>query len=208
MPITPFHFGLGFAVKAALSKRFSLLLFIALQVVIDCESLYNLVRQRYPVHRFLHTFLGAALLAVGASILFAPAVSRVLPKYAVSKSRLLLWLLANALFATWSHVVLDGIMHADAQPFWPISDRNPLLSLVGLSTLHIGLIALGMLGLLGRSIRGHWESARGEPRSSALDLDRGPVLFHEPEAQAKDFPFKEYPSLALQACEYISIQPR
>ena len=149
MPITPFHFGLGFAAKAVLSKRFSLLLLITLQVVIDCESLYNLVQQRYPVHRFLHTFLGAALLAFGSSLLLVPVISRFRPKDAVSKSRLFLWLLANALFATWSHVVLDGIMHADAQPFWPISDQNPLLLMVSLRTLHGGLMALGMLGLMG-----------------------------------------------------------
>ena len=149
MPITPFHFGLGFAAKAAFSRRFSLFLFLSLQVVIDLESLYNLIRQRYPVHRFLHTFVGAGLLAVGSSVLLFPMISRFRQKNGHSKSRLFLWLLANALFATWSHVMLDGIMHRDAKPFWPFTDRNPLLSLVGLGVLHFGLIALGLLGLLG-----------------------------------------------------------
>src|SRR4051794_24235661 len=69
MPFTPFHFGLGIAAKAALSLTFSLALFIALQVVIDLESLYNLAYGRFPVHRLLHTFLGATLLAILASVL-------------------------------------------------------------------------------------------------------------------------------------------
>lgn len=43
MPFTPFHFGVGVAAKAALARRFSLIVFVALQIVIDFESLYNLV---------------------------------------------------------------------------------------------------------------------------------------------------------------------
>ena len=38
---------------------FSWSAFVAAQVLIDCETLYYLVRQEYPVHRFFHSVLGA-----------------------------------------------------------------------------------------------------------------------------------------------------
>ncbi|MDB5350584.1 MAG: hypothetical protein JWN86_1831 [Planctomycetota bacterium] len=150
MPFTPFHFGVGLAMKSVLLRRFHLGFFIALQVVIDLESLYNLVQHRYPVHRFLHTFVGATLLAVASSALVLPMViwwRGTQENAAVSSpGRIFASLLATALFATWSHVVLDGIMHKDAQPFWPISAANPMLRLIGVGPLHLACVALGLLG--------------------------------------------------------------
>lgn len=149
MPFTPFHFGLGLATKAVFPRRFSLAVFVALQVVIDLESLYNLVKHRYPVHRFLHTFVGATILAFAAALVLLPVVVSWTSKKQRSRLRLFAGLLTTALFATWSHVVLDGIMHADARPFWPFTESNPLLSLVRLGVLHMGLVVLGILGLIG-----------------------------------------------------------
>lgn len=151
MPFTPFHFGIGIAAKAALARQFSLVLFVALQVVIDLESLYNLAYGRYPVHRFLHTFVGATLLALLASALLFAVVRRWRsgpggrPRPA---GRFFAFLLATSLFATWSHIVLDGIMHRDARPLWPMTDRNPLLSLIGVGGLHLACLVLGFFGLV------------------------------------------------------------
>lgn len=145
MPITPFHFGLGLAVKSVALRHFSLVLFIAIQVVIDLESLYNLIRERYPVHRFLHTFVGATLLAILAAL---PAFSKWASKLGATGLRRFSLLLATTLFATWSHVVLDGVMHRDIRPFWPFTDRNPLLGAIDLGVLHLGLVALGLFGLI------------------------------------------------------------
>lgn len=150
MPFTPFHFGVGMAAKAALPRRFSLVFFVALQVIIDLESLYNLIKDRYPVHRFLHTFVGATLLAVVSSGLVFGGVLWWRASYARARPApgLMASLLTTALFATWSHVVLDGIMHRDTRPFWPISDENPLLSLVGVGVLHLACLVLGFFGLI------------------------------------------------------------
>jgi hypothetical protein len=38
------------------------------QVVIDCETLYNMVNHRYPLHRDLHTFVGATLAGIGTAV--------------------------------------------------------------------------------------------------------------------------------------------
>ena len=148
MPFTPFHFGLGLAAKAVAPRCFSLVLFVSLQVVIDLESLYNLVRDRDPVHRFLHTFIGATLLAVVSALIGLPVATRLRPPLGRTPARRFSLLLAMALFATWSHVVLDGIMHRDIRPFRPFTDRNPLRGVIGLGALHGGLILLGLIGLI------------------------------------------------------------
>jgi membrane-bound metal-dependent hydrolase YbcI (DUF457 family) len=156
MPFTPFHFGVGLAAKAAVPRHFHLGFFIALQIIIDVESLYNLAYHRYPVHRFLHTFLGATLLALLSSALALPLVlrwgtkARGCPR---SAGLLFASLLATALFATWSHVVLDGIMHRDARPLWPMSDLNPLLHLIGVGALHLACSVMGFFGLIALAFR-------------------------------------------------------
>jgi len=61
LPVTPFHFGPGLALKAVAAPVFSWSAFAAAQVLIDCETVYYLLRREYPVHRFLHSFVGAAV---------------------------------------------------------------------------------------------------------------------------------------------------
>jgi membrane-bound metal-dependent hydrolase YbcI (DUF457 family) len=45
-----------------------------------------------------------------------------------------------------SHAFLDGIMHADARPFRPFDDANPLLGILPLPALHLVLVAAGGAG--------------------------------------------------------------
>jgi membrane-bound metal-dependent hydrolase YbcI (DUF457 family) len=153
MPFTPFHFGVGIAAKAVVARRFSLGLFVALQVVIDLESLYNLVYHRYPVHRYLHTFVGATVLAFLCSAFLLGATKVWDARRGRPVRRQHAALLATALFATWSHVLLDSIMHSDIRPFWPMTDFNPLLSLVLDGPLHLACMALGLLGLVALAFR-------------------------------------------------------
>ena len=61
MPFTPFHFGPGLLIKGIAPRHVSVTAFVAANVAIDLESLYNLQRGAWPIHTHLHTFLGAAL---------------------------------------------------------------------------------------------------------------------------------------------------
>jgi membrane-bound metal-dependent hydrolase YbcI (DUF457 family) len=53
----------------------------------------------------------------------------------------------GAALGTYSHLLLDGIMHGDMFPFAPISDANPLLHAISLEALHASCVAAGALGL-------------------------------------------------------------
>ncbi|HYE58322.1 MAG TPA: hypothetical protein VD948_07435, partial [Rhodothermales bacterium] len=70
MPATPFHIGLGLLLKGAAPARLSLAAFVLTNVVIDVESVTNLITGRTPVHATLHTFVVAPVLGlvVGAVV--------------------------------------------------------------------------------------------------------------------------------------------
>jgi membrane-bound metal-dependent hydrolase YbcI (DUF457 family) len=72
--------------------------------------------------------------------------------------------LGTALFATWSHVVLDGMMHRDVQPFWPIVPGNPLLGIVEVGRLHLACLVLGFFGAVFLAFQAAWNhQLRSEP---------------------------------------------
>jgi membrane-bound metal-dependent hydrolase YbcI (DUF457 family) len=156
VPVTPFHFGPGVLFHAAAPRRVSFIAFVAANCITDCESVYNVLRGNFPVHRFLHTFVGALVVAAMTIALF------IFMRWLARKSPLPNWfkwqqltvppVIVGALLGSGSHIVLDGIMHADMRPFAPWSDANPMLHLVSLSVLHwscvIAAVAGGLLWLV------------------------------------------------------------
>lgn len=160
MPFTPFHFGPGLLIKGCVPKHFSWTAFAAAQVVIDCEALYYLGRNEYPIHRSLHTLPGAALAGVLTAVViiggkwairkFAPKLAGAfhsrLPTIRSESSTSAIWI--GGLVGGISHPLLDGLMHQDVRPFWPLTSANPLLGAVGLNTLLDACVIAGMLGLI------------------------------------------------------------
>ena len=59
----------------------------------------------------------------------------------------------GAFIGTYSHVLLDSLMHADMHPFVPFSDRNPLLGAVFLNTLHGFCLLAGIVGATAIAVR-------------------------------------------------------
>jgi hypothetical protein len=158
VPVTPFHFGAGLLLKAAAPRRVSLLAFCLANVLIDCETVYNLVTFRHPLHRHLHTFVGATLVGLAAAPL-AGAYERLRRRWGedyptggapgpahIESGRSAAGLVAGGLAGGVTHPLLDGIMHPDIRPFLPWSDRNPLLGLVTVDTLEIGCLVGGAVG--------------------------------------------------------------
>ena len=54
---------------------------------------------------------------------------------------------AGALLGSFSHIILDAVMHADMRPWWPFRTDNPLLYLMGIDRLHLACALTGLLGL-------------------------------------------------------------
>lgn len=157
MPITPFHFGPGAALHAVAPKQVSFLAFCAANVVIDLESLYNLVTHQYPVHEFLHTYVGATLAIVVTVLLFLGArglASRVwVPNLFKWQELTLVQVVIGAGAGAYSHIVLDSLMHRDIAPLAPFSQSNVLLGAISLSALHWFCVGSAGVALLVLGVR-------------------------------------------------------
>ncbi len=152
MPFTPFHFGPGAALHACAPRSVSFLSFCAANILIDLESLHNLLLRQEPVHAFFHTFVGATV-AILATLGLYTALRAIDGKASLPNlfdwRSLTLWQVAcGAMLGAYSHVLLDSIMHSDAQPFAPFAQGNPLLGVVAVDTLHIACVVLGGAGVL------------------------------------------------------------
>ncbi len=160
MPVTPFHVGPAVIVKAVFRDKFSITVFSFSQIVIDLQPLFALLGADIQLHGMSHTYLGATVAALLSCVIGKPVCTCFLKWWnchlLVAKESLLLvkeaisWKVAlcSAFLGTYSHILLDSIMHADLEPFFPLQIPNNLLGLVAVDTLHILCAAAGLLGLI------------------------------------------------------------
>jgi membrane-bound metal-dependent hydrolase YbcI (DUF457 family) len=150
MPFTPLHMGPGILIKALLQGSFSLMVFGWAQVMMDVQPLFAIVTGEGKLHGFTHTYFGATLIAV-----FSALSGKYLAQwglYLLSDGRRarvdipwpVVWV--SAFIGTYSHVVLDSIMHADMQPLLPFSVSNGLLGWLSIPVLHKFCVYSGLLG--------------------------------------------------------------
>lgn len=57
MPFTPFHFGPGAFAKSVAPRWFSFRAFVLSQIVIDCETAWNIYCGHERLHTFFHSYL-------------------------------------------------------------------------------------------------------------------------------------------------------
>lgn len=150
MPFTPIHMGPGMLVKSALQERFSLMMFGWSQIAIDIQPLAVMLTGQGHLHGFTHTYLGAVLVAVGAAITGKHLAEFGLKLFDLPDHLPISWRVAflSAFIGTFSHVLLDSVMHADLQPFAPWRLDNPFLEYISVSNLHWFCLGAGILGLI------------------------------------------------------------
>jgi len=160
MPFAPFHVGPGAAVKGVMPRHFSFTVFCFVQIVTDFETAYYIIRDEYPLHRWLHTYLGASIVAGVCVPVGRPLCQLALrvwnrwrnapfKRYFPSTTHISVTsAIMGAFIGIYSHVFLDSIMHADVEPFNPFGTQNPLYRIISLVTLHALCIVLGVLGIV------------------------------------------------------------
>ena len=153
MPFTPFHMGPGIFIKAILQGSFSLMVFGWAQIVMDIQPLIVLITGDGHLHGFSHTYIGATLLAV-FSALSGKYLSEIgLRIFGISKHDnpiIISWWVSflSAFIGTYSHVVLDSIMHSDVEPYYPLSQVNGLLGIMTIPQLHQLCLYSALLGAI------------------------------------------------------------
>jgi membrane-bound metal-dependent hydrolase YbcI (DUF457 family) len=58
------------------------------------------------------------------------------------------WVVAfvSAAIGTFSHVLLDSVMHHDVEPFWPLTPDNALVGVISIQDLQWVCIGSGLAG--------------------------------------------------------------
>jgi len=150
MPFTPIHMGVGLVIKPLMQRGFSLMVFGWSQIVMDIQPLINMVLSIYPVHGISHTYIGATFIAI-----FCGITGKYLGEYGLKLIKEEKYMpisfkvaFISAFIGTYTHVFLDSIMHSDMSPFYPFSQENNLLLVVGIDALHMSLFISGILGVI------------------------------------------------------------
>lgn len=149
MPFTPFHMGPGMLMKALLQGSFSLVVFGWTQIVMDIQPLIVLLSGAGHLHGFTHTFMGATLIAAACALSGKYLADHVLRRLQPGVAPSVSWTVAtaSAFIGSYSHVLLDAIMHADLAPFSPFSISNPFLGYLSMTALHEICLYTGLLGI-------------------------------------------------------------
>jgi hypothetical protein len=173
MPFTPFHMGAAMVVKPIAVRKFSVIAFGLAQIIIDVEPGIGMLQGASVLHGPSHTVLGALLIA-GLTYLITPWLSQLMLLRWNQELRFhkLTWLVeketvnsgaiaVGALYGTFSHLLLDSLMHDDIQPLAPFSQANPLLHIVSHDDVYVICTALGLIGL-GVWIELKWRNRMGD----------------------------------------------
>lgn len=150
VPFTPFHMGPGIFIKALMGGSFSLMVFGWTQIVMDIQPLIVLISGEGHIHGFSHTYIGATLLAILSAITgkYLPELGlwilRITPSVRVNIAWWVVFL--SAFVGSFSHVLLDSIMHSDVQPFYPVTEVNIFLGVLSVGFLHKFCLYSGLVG--------------------------------------------------------------
>lgn len=171
MPFTPLHFGAGLALRSVTGEWFSFTVFCLVQVLIDLEPGWYMLRGEDEIHRFLHTYAGSTVAAVAAILVGKPVCEWLLRRWNAGLSpaqarwlgtpSVISWpaAITGALAGAWSHVFLDSFMHADMRPLAPWREDNALLFMLHVDTLYLACAVAGALGLAILLVRRRWRSS-------------------------------------------------
>ena len=149
MPFTPFHLGPGAVFKAIGGKHFSFMVFGGAQVLMDIEVLVRMMAGTSLLHGLSHTLLGATIIGLIATLTGKPISELVMKALGVADFQIT-WIASSsgAFVGTFSHVLLDGFIHADMEPGFPLTTANPLLRIVSVDALQILCVVSGAVGAL------------------------------------------------------------
>jgi hypothetical protein len=148
VPFTPFHMGPGLLVKALLQGSFSLMVFGWAQIIMDIQPLVVLLTGEGHLHGFSHTYVGATLIGAGSALTGKYAAEFGLRRMGQARYLPISWpvAIASAFIGSFSHVLLDSVMHADVEPFAPFMLNNPFLGFISVEVLHKLCLYSGLLG--------------------------------------------------------------
>jgi hypothetical protein len=148
------------AVKAAMPRHFSIIVFGLAQIALDLEVLWHMARHEYPFHTFWHTYRGATIVALVLTVVGKPAsqwIKAIWNRVAAQCHDTDLTIPAptswtavftGASIGAYGHIILDSLFHPDIEPLQPWSAANPLRGVIDPQGLAVACVLLGVAGLV------------------------------------------------------------
>ena len=152
--------GPGILIKAILQGFFSLIIFGWAQILMDLQPLFVIITGQGNLHGFSHTYIGATLIALISAftgkwiyemvMMFIKSDFTEYQKklFDVPKKITIGVCIVSAFIGTYSHVILDSIMHGDVEPFYPINLENNLHFILSIENLYKLCVYTGIVGSL------------------------------------------------------------
>ena len=151
MPFTPYHFGPASWIGLLFNRYLDFLTFLIASVIIDIEPFLVIVFQlNYPLHGYLHTFLGATFTAFLLAILMnrlKPWLDNLMVIFHLKQPTNFSKIVIASICGCYSHILLDAPLYPDIHPFYPIK-TNPIYSLVSSSTIYTFCAVSFLVGLI------------------------------------------------------------
>jgi hypothetical protein len=140
LPFTPYHFGPSVIIGLVFRRLIDLPVIVLVNVVMDFEPLaVMLLGLDYPLHGYVHTFLiGSVIGVVWAVVSFCflkGFYSWLMKILRLSYQPRFGAMVIAGVLGVWLHIFLDGIMHPDTRPFWPLQVR-PFLHIISVERLY------------------------------------------------------------------------
>ncbi|MBL4894745.1 MAG: metal-dependent hydrolase [Emcibacter sp.] len=120
--------------------------------MMDIQPLIVMITGKGQLHGFTHSFIGASLIAVfsGLTGKYLSEVGLKILDISRNNSVEIIWGVAflSAFIGSYSHVILDGIMHSDVEPFYPFTTLNIFQGIISLEALHKLCLNSGLFGAM------------------------------------------------------------
>lgn len=132
MPFTPYHWGPSSWIGLLLFKVLDFPALLISSVIVDVEPFCVLVfRLNYPLHGFLHSFLGGAIVAILlATALFClrNPIIKVMKVVKLDQRSSFRKIVLTSFIGVYLHILLDAPLYTDIKPFYPL-EINPFYGL-------------------------------------------------------------------------------
>ncbi len=163
MPFTPFHLGPSFWLGLLLFRFINIGAFLAGSVLVDVEPLVVMVfNLNYPLHGFLHSYLGGTIIAALFAILYyrlKVKINYILSRFRVAQDSSFSIILISCLLGVYFHIFLDSFLYTDIKPFFPLK-MNPQYGLISSPLMYMFCAAsflVGGLFYVTMLIQGKWK---------------------------------------------------
>lgn len=142
--------GPGILIKALLQGSFSLMVFGWAQILMDLQPLLSMITGEGELHGFSHTVIGATLFALLAALTGKHLSETGLKMLGLAGNPTtpIRWRIAfiSAFIGTYSHVLLDSIMHSDIKHLYPLEINNQMHGIITAESLYQLCVYSGLLG--------------------------------------------------------------